>query len=77
MKAHRIPENLKYLLKKNGMSCNDLFLEIEFLSPKIKTMKQISAYKEGANEPRIDVINVMAKFFGLSIEDFCYKDLSA
>lgn len=73
MKKHFIPQNLDYLMRQKGLSAARLIVALE--SDTFKSDKQLSAWREGRTEPGIDHVNELAKFFGLTMEEFCYKNL--
>ena len=60
-------------MKSKGLSTAKLFMQLPCNC--FTSQKQLSAFREGRNEPNIDCIRGLSKFFNLSIEDFCYTDL--
>lgn len=60
-------------MRQNKLSAARLFIALD--SDTFKSDKQMSAWREGRTEPGIDCVMELAKFFNLSMEDFCYKNL--
>lgn len=74
MKKHRIDKNIKLLKSKTGLSWMKLTAEMASKGLYIEP-KTLEAYGNGKNEPNIDVINELANFFNLTIEEFCYGNI--
>lgn len=72
-KRHLIPKNLKFLMREYGLSARKLFEDLEFKSS-LTSAKQLAAYVQGHNEPNIDIVNDLARYFKLTMEELCYKD---
>ncbi len=60
-------------MKLNGLTASKLFRAMGKSS--LNSYGQLQAFKEGRNEPNIDCIRDLAKYFNLTIEQFCYVDL--
>ena len=73
-KHHRISRNLAHLMKVNNLTARQLYEALEGNSS-ITSMKQLGGFKENRNEPNIDCVRDLSKFFGLTMEEFCYEDL--
>lgn len=75
MKKHFIPQNLKFLRRQLGLTQEKI--SDNFLQKHIPINRsRYEGFENGRNEPNIDLIKDLSSFFGLSIEDFCFTDLT-
>lgn len=65
-----IGKNIKYLRCKNGYSQEELS---KFLG--YKSYTTITKWESGISEPTLKMTNLIADFFGVSVNDLCYKKL--
>lgn len=75
MKKHLIPQNLRYLRNQMLLSMQGMANKMNMSEINV-CIKKYEAYESGRNEPNIDMVKQFADFFKLSMEEFCYKDLS-
>lgn len=67
-----IGNNIRYLRTQRGYSQEDLAEKLGY-----KSYTTITKWESGVSEPTLKKANEIASFFNLSVNDLCYKDLTA
>lgn len=67
-----IGNNIRLLRTQHGYSQEDLAEKLGY-----KSYTTITKWESGVSEPTLKKANEIAAFFNLSVNDLCYKDLSA
>ena len=67
-----IGNNIRYLRTQHGYSQEDLAEKLGY-----KSYTTITKWESGVSEPTLKKANEIAAFFNLSVNDLCYKDLTA
>ena len=62
-----IGENIKYLRSANGYSQEELAKALGY-----KSYTTITKWESGVSEPTLKMVNKIAKFFDVSVNDLCY-----
>lgn len=66
-----ISENIKYLRTQNNMSQEELATALGY-----KSYTTITKWESGVSEPTLKMVNQIADYFNISVNDLCYKKLS-
>ena len=66
-----ISENIKYLRTQNNMSQEELATALGY-----KSYTTITKWESGVSEPTLKMVNQIADYFNISVNDLCYKRLS-
>lgn len=72
---HYIPQNLRYLRKKKGLSVAKLADDME-ANGVIMNEKKLSSYENSHTEPNAQMLVQICRYFSISIEEFITKDFS-
>ncbi len=67
-----IGENIRYLRTTNNISQEELAAALGY-----KSYTTITKWESGVSEPTLKMANQIAAFFKISVNDLCYKKLSA
>ena len=67
-----IGENIRYLRTTNNISQEELAAALGY-----KSYTTITKWESGVSEPTLKMANQIAAFFKVSVNDLCYKKLSA
>lgn len=67
-----IGNNIRYLRTQRGYSQEELAEKLGY-----KSYTTITKWESGVSEPTLKKANEIASFFNLSVNELCYKDLSA
>lgn len=75
MKKHFIPQNLRFLRRQQCITQQHLSEKLQKQNIPM-SRSRYEGLESGRNEPNIDLIKDLSEFYGLSIDAFCFKDLS-
>lgn len=67
-----IGENIRYLRAQKNISQEELALALGY-----KSYTTITKWESGVSEPTLKMANQIADYFNVSVNDLCYKKLSA
>ncbi len=69
--SHYLAQNIKHLRKSKGLTQGDLALKLGI------NRAAVGSYEEGRAEPRLPVLQHLARYFSCSLDDLLYTDIAS